>query len=296
MISSRSPPIRPRRSGAALALVELSEIATVADDLGNAVRLAQQAGQITADSPGHISQACCSSLTSALTVSGNLAAAESVCTAGLAQSRTAGQLENMVRLLNRMAAIDLLARRIEDAAAHLREALQILVRTGGWFELINSLDCSGHLCAATGRPAEAVTTWAARAALWPQEEYADLPAEARLRQQALRQARQALGSVQTRAAEERGAAMSSAAAAEYALLLTSPADSPPSPAGAAGQLSARQRELVILVAQGRTDVQIAAQLSISIRTVRSHLDRVRDKTGCRRRADLTRLALTAELI
>jgi predicted ATPase/DNA-binding CsgD family transcriptional regulator len=282
--------------GAALALVELSEIATVADDLGNAVRLAQQAGQITADSPGHISQACCSSLTSALTVSGNLAAAESVCTAGLAQSRTAGQLENMVRLLNRMAAIDLLARRIEDAAAHLREALQILVRTGGWFELINSLDCCGHLCAATGRPAGAVTTWAARAALWPQEGHADLPAEVRLRQQALRQARQALGSVQTRAAEERGAVMSSAAAAEYALLLTSPADSPQSAARAVGQLSHRQRELVMLVAQGRTDVQIAAQLSISIRTVRSHLDRVRDKTGCRRRADLTRLALTAELI
>ena len=48
--------------------------------------------------------------------------------------------------------------------------------------------------------------------------------------------------------------------------------------------------------QGRTDAQIAAQLYISVRTVRSHLDRIRDKTGCRRRADLTRLALTAELI
>ena len=44
------------------------------------------------------------------------------------------------------------------------------------------------------------------------------------------------------------------------------------------------------------DAQIAGELHISIRTVRSHLDRVRDKTGCRRRADLTRLALTAELI
>jgi DNA-binding CsgD family transcriptional regulator len=31
-------------------------------------------------------------------------------------------------------------------------------------------------------------------------------------------------------------------------------------------------------------------------TVRSHLDRIRDKTGCRRRADLTRLALTAGLV
>jgi DNA-binding CsgD family transcriptional regulator len=52
-----------------------------------------------------------------------------------------------------------------------------------------------------------------------------------------------------------------------------------------GQLSVRERELVVLVAQGHTDAQIAAQLYISIRTVRSHLDRIRDKTGCRRRAD-----------
>jgi DNA-binding CsgD family transcriptional regulator len=62
-----------------------------------------------------------------------------------------------------------------------------------------------------------------------------------------------------------------------------------------GTLSARERELVRLVAQGQTDAQIAAQLYISIRTVRSHLDRIRDKTGCRRRADLTRLALAAGL-
>ena len=88
--------------------------------------------------------------------------------------------------------------------------------------------------------------------------------------------------------------MSLAAAAEYALLLTDPG--PPQPAAGPERLSARERELVILVARGRTDAQIAAQLYISIRTVRSHLDRIRDKTGCRRRADLTRLALTAALI
>ena len=51
-----------------------------------------------------------------------------------------------------------------------------------------------------------------------------------------------------------------------------------------------------LVAQGRTNAQIAAQLYISASTVRSHLDRIRDKTGCRRRADLTRLALQAGLV
>jgi FixJ family two-component response regulator len=50
------------------------------------------------------------------------------------------------------------------------------------------------------------------------------------------------------------------------------------------------------VAQGRTDAQIATELSVSIGTVRSHLDSIRDKTGCRRRADLTRLALSEGLV
>ena len=38
------------------------------------------------------------------------------------------------------------------------------------------------------------------------------------------------------------------------------------------------------------------ELYISVRAVASHLDRIRDKTGCRRRADLTRLALSAGLV
>ena len=73
----------------------------------------------------------------------------------------------------------------------------------------------------------------------------------------------------------------------------------PQPAAAAPGLeglSPRERELVTLVARGHTDTQIASQLSISVRTVSSHLDRIRDKTGCRRRVDLTRLALSAGLV
>ena len=117
----------------------------------------------------------------------------------------------------------------------------------------------------------------------------------RRRDEALARARQVLGEARARAAEDRGAAMSPATATEYALMLTAPDPQPKPPGGLAG-LSARERELVTLVARGRTDAQIAGQLAISIRTVRSHLDRIRDKTGCRRRADLTRLALNTGLV
>lgn len=55
-------------------------------------------------------------------------------------------------------------------------------------------------------------------------------------------------------------------------------------------LTERERTILGLVAAGETDRDIAAELGISIATVRSHLDRIRDKTGRRRRPDLTRLA------
>jgi DNA-binding CsgD family transcriptional regulator len=62
---------------------------------------------------------------------------------------------------------------------------------------------------------------------------------------------------------------------------------------AAGPLSAREREIVAMLAGGATDAQIAGRLFLSVNTVRSHLDRIRDKTGARRRTDLVRYAIQA---
>jgi DNA-binding CsgD family transcriptional regulator len=90
--------------------------------------------------------------------------------------------------------------------------------------------------------------------------------------------------------------MGLATAADYVLMLTAAAPQPPAAAPGTEGLSPRERELVTLVARGHTDAQIAGQLYISVRTVSSHLDRIRVKTGCRRRADLTRLALSAGLV
>ncbi len=283
-------------AGEALVLAHLSLAACYADDRDDALRLARQAGQIPAGIPGWIARTCSFFLTVMMIAAGELAATEGICAAGLARSRDAGDLWHLTVLLTQMPILDLQASRTGDAAAHLRESLQIALRTGSRLSVLNGLDCCGHLCARTGHCAEAVTVWAAYAVLLRHERYADGPPDARRRDEPLREARQALGPARARAAEDRGAAMSLDTAAGYALLLTAREPEPPAAAAGPGKLSARERELVTLVAQGRTDAQIAAQLYISVRTVSSHLDRIRDKTGCRRRADLTRLAFSTGLV
>lgn len=57
------------------------------------------------------------------------------------------------------------------------------------------------------------------------------------------------------------------------------------------ELSMRERQVLSLVAAGERDQDIAATMHITIRTVRSYLDRIRDKTGRRRRPELTRFAI-----
>lgn len=61
-------------------------------------------------------------------------------------------------------------------------------------------------------------------------------------------------------------------------------------------LSEREREVLALLANGSTDAKIAEQLFVSISTVRSHLDRIRDKTGARRRVELARYAVETGIV
>jgi predicted ATPase/DNA-binding CsgD family transcriptional regulator/transcriptional regulator with XRE-family HTH domain len=279
-------------AGELMALMDLSLDAAYVGHHDEAVRLARQAGRITAGISGGLARRCSSVLTIVLADAGDLAEAARAGAAGLARARDAGDLWNQAVLLPRIVDLDLRAGRTGDAAAHLREGLQVAVRTGSWLDLRFGLFQCGELCAATGRAAEALTLWAAADR---HEGLIDSPWFVLRREEQLRQARQALGPGRARASEDRGAAMNLATAAEYALMLTDPV--PPQPAAPdPGTLSARERELVTLVARGRTNAEIAAELYLSVRTVGSHLDRIRDKTGCRRRADLTRLALTTGLV
>jgi predicted ATPase/DNA-binding CsgD family transcriptional regulator len=282
-------------AGEALALMELSCAADYAGDSAASLERAQQSCRIgPAGIPDWVARWCGTVLTMALIEAGQAASAQRSCADLLARARDAGALQDQAILLWLTAELDRRAGRMSDAGAHLRETLVIASRIDDQLRLADCLDTCGHICAATGRWAEAVTMWAAHAAQIA--DTPDLPQDAQRRQEPMRKAAQALGPTQTRAAEERGAAMTLATATEFAALLTAPASPAPQPPPGLAQLSARERELVTLVAQGRTDAQIADQLYISVRTVRSHLDRIRDKSGYRRRADLTRLALQTGLV
>ena len=57
------------------------------------------------------------------------------------------------------------------------------------------------------------------------------------------------------------------------------------------QLSAREREIVRLVARGRTNKEIAEQLSLSVRTVERHRSSIMNKVGLQNRAELVAYAV-----
>jgi len=70
----------------------------------------------------------------------------------------------------------------------------------------------------------------------------------------------------------------------------------PSEAAAAVRLSAREREILQLVAEGRAAKEIAHILNISISTVAFHRDNIKRKLGLRTTAELTKHAIEQGLV
>jgi len=68
------------------------------------------------------------------------------------------------------------------------------------------------------------------------------------------------------------------------------------PAGSLAALTARERDVLVGVASGRTNRETAAALGISVRTVETHRDSLMRKLGIHTVAELTRFALEHRLI
>ena len=123
--------------------------------------------------------------------------------------------------------------------------------------------------------------------------------EAGLRDRDHARLRATLGDAAFEVAYARGRTLSQADAVALATAAAEPDPGVTAAAGqaaadsSAGPLSEREREIVALLAGGATDAQIAERLFLSVNTVRSHLERIRDKTGARRRPELVRYAIQA---
>ena len=67
-------------------------------------------------------------------------------------------------------------------------------------------------------------------------------------------------------------------------------------AGSGGDLTARETEVLQLVAQGYTSQQIGDRLAISVNTVQTHRAHIMEKLGLNGRAELVRYALAKGLL
>jgi len=284
-------------SGEAAALQELGLVSMYADQGEEAVEWVRQIQRIDPNLiPAWRARRVKATLPFILVTSGQPDSVDADCEQVLAEARIAGDLGDQADMLFLLAVQAFKTGRLADSRAHLRESARIAVEIGFPLRMVDILDEAGYLCVAIGRYAQAITLWSAMFVQNEATGLADTLADQHRRESALREAEQALGERQLRAAKDRGAAMTLAAAVEFAVMTTEEDPQTPVPRPATGVLSPRERELVTLVAQGRTDAEIAEKLFISVRTVRTHLDRIRDKSGCRRRADLTRLALQEGII
>jgi DNA-binding CsgD family transcriptional regulator len=157
---------------------------------------------------------------------------------------------------------------------------------------------------ADGDPAVAATLHGVADELHEQAGRAFEAIEVGLRDRDHARLRATLGDAAFEAAYARGRTLSQADAVALATAaagpdpgagstVTVPAAGQATAKDSAGLLSEREREIVALLAGGASDAQIAGQLFLSVNTVRSHLERIRDKTGARRRAELVRYAIQA---
>ena len=205
---------------------------------------------------------------------------------GLALCRELGDLRNASMALFVLGGIELTRGDLDRGATLLEEGARITQglgdRLGGAYYAL----LLGKLSALRGKPLRAARLWGAAEAL--RERMGMSLSRFDLAQsgyeQDLAAVISALSEASFDAAWSEGRDMSSEEAIEYALSDDEPAA--PVPEGPPSVLSRRQREVALLIARGLTNRRIAEELSISERTVTTHVDHILGKLGASSRAQV----------
>ncbi|MHB8577964.1 MAG: TIR domain-containing protein [Dehalococcoidia bacterium] len=211
--------------------------------------------------------------------------------AGLDSARAVGNTPAIIWAQAYLGYVALLQAATGPAWAAFTESLRLAWQQDSAYYLASALDGCAGACALEGRPVEAVQLYGAAAALW---ESLGLPvwrAFAAYVERSVADLRTRLGEDAFAVAWSVGSSRPREETIALALALAQPPEIAQRPAG----LTAREVEVLRLLAAGRTNPEIAAALVLSVKTVERHLANIYAKLGARGRVEATTYALRQDL-
>jgi DNA-binding CsgD family transcriptional regulator len=209
-------------------------------------------------------------------------------------SKEMGDRRNIARTRLLLAGLALIQGNLELARVQYEEGLTISIELGVAGSIAAGLRGLGCVAAEEGHYTPSALLWGAADTL-PESRSVLIPHAISKRTKALN--RTHLGALNFEKAMAEGRTMTpyQALAAYKAFPIQTGLRVKRSPANPAG-LTAREVEVLRLVATGLTDAQVAEQLVISLRTVNSHVTSIYNKLGVSSRAAATRFAVECRLV
>jgi DNA-binding CsgD family transcriptional regulator len=217
--------------------------------------------------------------------------ARSLAERGLALCRETGDKHGTSIALLTLAGVAQAERDYEHARDLFEEGLTVSADLGNEADIVHCLEGLATVAGAEGRIVRAARLWGAAEALLEKIEavYTYVPDRSINRSQVA--ARSQIDEAAWEAAWAGGRTMSLDQAVEYVLEQEEPSPEPAAPGSYPAGLSAREVEVLRLVAQGMTSALVADELFISLNTVNRHLNSIYGKLGVNSRAAATRFAV-----
>jgi len=284
--------------GIAYALWHLASILLVTQSDQGAVRaLLEESLALAREIGDRINMARCISLLGAVSLQqGDITTARSFIEQSLGLSKELGDQGSIAEALTLLGRVNFVQGDYTAARALYEESMAFpgMVKA-------ESLEKLADVVAAQGEPTWAAQLWGAAEAL---RENVGIPIRPDMRaryERSVATARAQLGKKAFVAAWEEGRTMTpdqALAAQGKAMISTWPTSATPRklPTTSPDGLSARELEVLRLIAQGLTDAQIAEHLVLSLHTVHAHLRTIYSKLGVTSRSAATRYAFEHQLV
>ena len=226
----------------------------------------------------------------------NYARAQALCEEALAALRELGATHEEPRVIQALAQTRLQQGDLEQAYALICESVALYKSQDNPKGLAECLIGFGVLASERGMQAEAVRLLTAGATKGQSVYLSLLLAEGREYERYLAAARAQLTEQEFEQAQQEGRSHTLEQAIEYALSLPLvPTASTSKLHGEPGGLTEREREIVALIGQGRTNGEIAIELVLSKRTVEKHVANILSKLQLTNRAQIVRWAIEHNL-